>query len=110
MGDKNKTILVIGASGKQGGAVTCRLLSEGWHIRALARDPNKPAVQALAKSGVEVVMGDLDSIPSLDKALQGVYGVFSVQTFMEHGPAGEVIQGKALADAARTANVEHFIY
>ncbi|GCE13468.1 NmrA/HSCARG family protein [Tengunoibacter tsumagoiensis] len=110
METRGKTILVTGATGNQGGAVTCHLLMDGWKVRALARDPQKPAYQALKKAGVELVRGDLDNIASLDEALTGVYGVFSVQNYIEHGPAGEVIQGKSLADAAKNAHVAHFVY
>jgi uncharacterized protein YbjT (DUF2867 family) len=48
----------------------------------------------------------------LDRALQGIYGVFSVQNFWlpDVGRVGEVRQGKNLAEAARTAAVQHFIY
>ena len=30
-----KSILVIGATGKQGNAVVKQLLEDGWHVRAL---------------------------------------------------------------------------
>ena len=39
----SKTALVLGATGGIGGAITTALLSGGWTIRALARDPAKAA-------------------------------------------------------------------
>ena len=60
--------------------------------------------------GVEVVRGDFEDIASLDAAMEGIYGVFSVQNFWEHGYEAEVRQGKNFADAARRAEVKHFIY
>ena len=39
--------------------------------------------------------GNLDEAPGLKHALDGVYGVFSVQNFMEAGYEGEIRQGKA---------------
>ena len=112
MDKSDKTILVTGATGQQGGAVARHLLAQGWRVRVLARDPNKPAAQALAQAGAEVVQGDNEDRASLDAALQGVYGVFSVQSFAQKGvgPEGEVRQGKALADAAKAAGVQHFVY
>ncbi len=107
---RNKTILVIGATGNQGGAVARSLRARGWKVRALVRDPAKPAAQRLAKDNIELVQGDLFTAASLENALIGVYGVFSIQTPAEHGPAGEIIQGRLLADAARTAHIQHFIY
>lgn len=74
-----KTILVLGATGRQGGAAAARLLADGWRVRALTRNPDGPAAQALAKAGAELVRGDMGERASLDAAMQGVYGVFSVQ-------------------------------
>src|SRR5574341_930391 len=108
--ENKKIILVTGATGHQGGAISRSLLASGWSVRALTRDPSKPAALALAEKGVQVVKGDLDNSASLDQALAGVYGVFSVQTFVEKGTEGEVHQGKALAGAAKAAGIKHFIY
>ncbi|HEV8339561.1 MAG TPA: NmrA/HSCARG family protein [bacterium] len=112
MDPTSKIILVTGSTGQQGGAVARHLLAGNWRLRALVRDPLKPAAQALAHQGVELVTGDFNDPVSLDQALRGVYGVFSVQNFWlpDVGRVGEVRQGKNLADAARTARVEHFIY
>src|SRR5262245_23292770 len=101
----NKTILVLGATGRQGGATTHHLLTKGWRVRAFVRDPKKPAAQALQQAGAEIIQGDYDDQASLAAAMQGVYGVFSVQA-----SADEVRQGKNIADTAREASVQHFVY
>lgn len=103
-------ILVTGATGRQGGAVARHLLRDGWRVRAMTRDPDKPAGRELSLLGAEVVRGDLDDRRSLDECLRGVYGVFSVQNWREVGLAGEVRQGKELANAAAEADVQHFVY
>jgi uncharacterized protein YbjT (DUF2867 family) len=106
-----KTILVTGATGQQGGAVTRQLLKQpSFAVRALTRDPAKPAARALTQAGAEVIRGDLDDPASVRRALEGVYGVFSVQNFMEAGFDGEIRQGKLIADAAKAAGVQHFVY
>jgi len=106
-----KRILVTGATGQQGGAVVRHLLKDpGFSVRALVRDPGKPAARELAKQGVELVSGDFDYPSSLERALEGTWGAFSVQNFFEAGYDGEIRQGKAFADAAKTAGVQHFIY
>ena len=47
--DKSKrTILVAGATGKQGGAVLHHLRRRGFPVRAITRDPDKPAARVLA--------------------------------------------------------------
>lgn len=103
-------ILVSGATGSQGGAVARSLQERGFGVQALTRDPEKPQARELASKGAEVVEGNLDDRASIDRALDGVYGVFSVQQFFEAGYEGEVRQGINLADAAKNAGVSHFVY
>src|SRR5918998_496557 len=105
-----RLILVCGATGKQGGAVARSLLERGIRVRALTRDPQKPEAQALADQGAEVAQGDMEDRSSMERALEGAYGIFSVQNFWETGYDGEVRQGKTVADAAKAAGVEHFVY
>lgn len=108
----NRMIAVTGATGQQGGAVARRLLADGWQVRALTRDVNKPAAQELKALGAELIPGDMDQRAELDAAFQGAYGVFSVQNFWlpNVGFEGEIRQGKNVADAARHAGVQHLVY
>ncbi|WP_394833057.1 NmrA/HSCARG family protein [Pendulispora rubella] len=107
----NDEILVFGATGRQGGAVARELLRQGRRVRVLVRDPSSDAAVALAKAGATLVRGDLEDAASLDAALKGVYGVYSVQTFQgPDGVKGEERQGRAVADAAVRARVRHFVY
>ena len=106
--NNHKRILVTGATGQQGGATVRQLLNNGWSVRGLSRNPNSPAAQTLAKAGAEVVQGDLDDRNSLDRALDGVYGVFSFPN-MTLGIEAEVRHGKTMADAAKAAEVQHFV-
>lgn len=110
MDKKGKIILVTGATGKQGGAAARHLLSGGWQVRGLTRDPDSDRANELRKLGAEMVQGNLDDRSSLDRSLEGVYGAYSVQQPWEHGLAKEVKQGKRFADAAKAAGVEHFVY
>jgi uncharacterized protein YbjT (DUF2867 family) len=110
MNSNGKIVLVTGATGQQGGSSARHLQAGGWSVRALTRDPHKPAARALADAGVEVVQGDLNDRASVDRALQGVYGVHSVQSYLPHDPTGEIYQGKTLADAAKAAGVAHVVY
>ena len=109
-GNEGRVILVSGSTGQQGGATARNLLERGFAVRALTRDPDKPEARELADLGAEVVSGDLEDRASIDRVLDGVYGVFAVQTFWEVGVEGEVRQGVLLADAAKAAGVEHFVY
>jgi len=53
--------------------------------------------------------GDLDDRDSIDAALVGATGVYSVQSWVG-GIDAEIRQGIALAEAAAAASVEHFVY
>jgi uncharacterized protein YbjT (DUF2867 family) len=110
MSNTDKTVLVTGATGKQGGAVARHLLAGGWRVRAVTRDPSKPSATALADLGAEVVQGDLRDEASMTNAVSGAYGVYGVQDSWEHGTESEVEQGKLLADVVKAAGVEHFVY
>jgi uncharacterized protein YbjT (DUF2867 family) len=107
--DKN-LILVTGATGQQGGAVARELLARGHNVRAMTRKPDGPAAQAVARLGAEVVSGDLDDAASLKRASQGAWGVFAVQNTWEGGVEKEEVQGKRIAEIAKQAAVQHFVY
>ena len=103
-------ILVVGATGRQGGAAARHLLQNGWPVKGMTRDRTKPSAKALEELGAEIVEADLEDRDSLDNALRGVYGVFGVITPFEKGVDSEVRQGKNLVDAAKEAGVGHFVY
>jgi uncharacterized protein YbjT (DUF2867 family) len=107
-----KIIAVTGATGQQGGAVARKLLADGWKVRALTRDANKPAAKELASLGAEIVPGDMDRREELDAAFEGAYGVFSLQNFWlaNVGFEGEIRQGKNVAEAAKAAGIQHLVY
>jgi len=107
----NGLILVTGATGKQGGSVVAALLRDGRAVRAMTRDPSAAAAQALAAQGVEVVKGDFNDPASLDAALVGVNGVFSMQMGSHPGdPDTEIVTGKALIEAAGRAGVDTVVH
>ncbi len=103
---QEKTVLVTGATGNQGGATARHLLARGWRVRALVRDGRAPVAGALAAAGAELVRADLDDRASLDAAVRGAYGVYSVQPASDN----EITQGRNIADAADAAGVEHLVY
>lgn len=103
-------ILVTGATGRQGSAVVDHLLRSGWPVRGMTRNPDSDAAKALRARGVEPVKGDFDSPESLRAAMEGAYGVYSVQDFWEAGYDGEIRQGKQVIDCAVEAGVSHLVY
>jgi len=106
----DRTILITGVTGNQGGAVARSLQGAGFHLRGLTRVPDSEWAAALARRGVEVFKGDLDDEATLRRALSGAWGVFGVQNTAEAGVEREEAQGKRLATLAREAGVEHYVY
>jgi uncharacterized protein YbjT (DUF2867 family) len=105
-----RTILITGITGKQGGAVARSLKGSGFKLRGMTRKPDSDHAQSFARDGVEIVAGDLDDESSLRQAMAGAWGVFAVQNTWEAGVEKEEDQGKRQARLAREAGVEHYVY
>ena len=97
----DRTILITGVTGNQGGTVARALQGSGFCLRGLTRKPESERAAALARHGVDVVKGDLDDEATLRRALAGAWGVFGVQNTWEAGVEREEAQGKRLATLAR---------
>jgi uncharacterized protein YbjT (DUF2867 family) len=111
MKPQDRTILVTGATGAQGGGTVDALLAEGFCARALVRDPRSAAACALGDKGVELAQGNFDDSASLQAAMQGAYGVFSMQNVSPPDDIGaEVRHGAKLVEAALAAGVEVFVH
>lgn len=105
-----KTILVIGATGAQGGSVARHLVARGrFHVRALTRNAESDAAKMLRELDIEVVQGTLDDRASLRNAMRGAYGVFGVTNYWEHF-ARELEHGRNLINAVAGSTVEHFVF
>ncbi len=105
-----RPVLVLGATGNQGGAVARTLLADGHPVRAFVRDPGGAPGRALADAGAELVVGDLGDRAALLRGAGGVHGLFYVLPFFATEQARETELGRQVADVARTAGVEHFVY
>ncbi len=103
-------IVVTGATGQQGGATARELLAAGHRVRAVTRKPDGDAAKALAKLGAEVVRGDLDDAASIKQAFAGAWGLYAVQNTWEAGVQKEEEQGLRVAEVARPAGIQHFVY
>jgi uncharacterized protein YbjT (DUF2867 family) len=104
------TVLVTGATGKQGTAAAHRLLTRGHRIRGLTRRPDSPAAQALKGAGAELVTGNFDDRASLERVVRGTDVVFAMSTPFEAGIQAETRQGIAIVDAARAVGTRHFVF
>jgi uncharacterized protein YbjT (DUF2867 family) len=107
---KKLSILVMGATGNQGGAVVRNLIPKGHRIRTLTRNPDSPKAKQLAEQGVEVLKGDFTDSKSLVQAAKGMDTVFVMTTPYETGVEGEAKQGIDLVDAVKQAGVGHLVF
>ncbi|CAM5240170.1 MULTISPECIES: NmrA/HSCARG family protein [Streptomyces] len=106
----DQPVLVLAATGGQGGAVTDALLGRRARVRALVRDPGRRSARELSARGVEVVAGSLSDRESMASAMSGVAAVFAFTTPFEAGVDAEVEQGRAILAAARDKRVPHLVF
>ncbi|MCL4494955.1 MAG: NmrA/HSCARG family protein [Firmicutes bacterium] len=104
-------VLVIGATGNQGGQVTQALLEAGWTVHALTRHGTSSKAQALKAQGVHLINGNMSDRTLLTDIFPFVTGVFSVQNFWDLGLESEVQLGTNIIEAAtRSGNHLHVVY
>lgn len=109
-------VLVTGATGFVGAAVSHRFLAAGYRVRTLVRDEARAG--GLRGAGMEVVSGDLAAPETLDAALDGcthlVHAAADYRLFVpgDPGPMYRVnVDGTvALLRAARAAGIERAVY
>ncbi len=104
------TVLVAGATGRQGGAVARMLLDRGHRVRVLTRRPSSRAAASLHVLGANVYEGDLDSMSSVKHAAEGADAFFLMATPFEEGVEAEVRHAHNAAKTAKDAGVEHIVY
>ena len=108
-------ILIVGATGKQGGQAASAVLSArdtsdpGLKLRFLTRNPDSKAARALVAKGAEGVKADLLDKSSLLQALEGIDRAFLV-TDAGAGEEKEREQGVTFVDAAKEAGVRHVVF
>jgi uncharacterized protein YbjT (DUF2867 family) len=103
-------VLVLGATGGQGGAVAAALIRAGRPVRALVRDPAAPAARRLAAAGAQLATGDFTDPAALSAAMQGAAAAFALTTPFESGPGAELEQGRAIIEAAAAARLGHLVF
>ncbi|KAF3025595.1 hypothetical protein E8E14_012300 [Neopestalotiopsis sp. 37M] len=122
-----RTIVVIGATGNQGGGVVRSLLKSTtalWHVRALTRDSSSTRSQSFLSANqtsdnrLTLVSGHVYDKSSLVSAFTGAYGVFAVTSERypfkklekEEEMRHEIEAGRNLVDAAKECSIKHFVF
>lgn len=103
------SILVFGATGRQGGSVAAELVRAGWRVRALVRDLASTKSEALRHAGIELVQGSVADIEVIRATMKEAYGVFSV--LPGSLPEEEEVRlGSVIGDLAAECGVAHLVY
>lgn len=125
-----RTIVVIGATGRQGGGVVKALLSDKsvsgdpWLVRGFTSDPGSDKAKQLLSDlqtedgRLSLVRGSVYDVQSLLSAFAGAYGVFAMT---DQGYPGRVLveeeelkheldAGRNLIDAAKERGIKHFVF
>lgn len=127
-------LVILGATGNQGGSIISYYLSQPsshYKLRGITRNPSSPKSLSLISRGVEMGFGDFDYLSSLEAAFRDATAIFSVtdfwQSFMNPSLRGraaetgvkivilarehEVQQNKNIIDAAaKVETLERFVY
>jgi hypothetical protein len=84
MSSTKPLLVVVGATGLQGGGVISHLLSlnpQPYRLRGISRDPSSSTARVLVEKGVEMVSANLSDLASLTSAFDGANAIFSVTDF-----------------------------
>lgn len=107
-------VFVTGGTGFLGHSLLPFLVAQGWHVRALTRQPGR--YPWLAELPIEIVEGDVEDRALVERAVQGCrYVVHAAGRFRFWGKREQFeqtnVQGAAnVMDAAAQAGVEKFIH
>lgn len=108
-----QTIVVLGATGQQGGAVVDSLLgSGGFTVIATTRNPESSSAKKLIERGCQVKkLSSLEDKDGLTELFKGVDGVYAVTTpGKKFDCAAEKRQGESIVEAAKAASVPFLVF
>jgi uncharacterized protein YbjT (DUF2867 family) len=102
-----KTVLILGATGTQGGAVLAALEKDGsMNIRCGTRNVDSDKAKALKARGWEIMKADINDMKTLGPAMKGVWAVVYVSIVS----ADETKVGICVVDCAIAAKVSFFVF
>lgn len=115
MEGKKGIVVVAGATGRAGGCIVNELLKRGYQVRALLVTPfDPPQPPGLEREGVEFCYGDLTSVESLSKAMEGAH--FVISALGSKKPFSKKENDKIdnrgnqhLAQAAKAQSLQHLV-
>ncbi|MBD2607589.1 NmrA family NAD(P)-binding protein [Scytonema hofmannii FACHB-248] len=108
-------VLLIGVTGGTGGNVIKGFREQQLsNLRAITRkiDLNRPSLSKMSEVGVELVEANLDDENSLAAAMNGISAIYCHATSADSAKPDplEVERAKRVAQAAKQAEIKHFVY
>ncbi len=109
-------LLVTGATGYIGGRLIPRLLEAGYEVRCLARSPQKLEARPWARhERVEIVSGDMDDPPSIERALAGCTAAYYLVHSMlasgdDYAEHDRLLARNFAAAASATPSLRRIVY
>jgi len=103
-------IVIIGASGKTGGAAAEKLLARGEKIRVVGRDANR--VERFRQKGAEVFVANVTDAGSLERAFSGANAAYAMIPPNMSAPdvgAYQELVSDALASAIKKSGLTHVV-
>lgn len=109
---KSQDILIVGATGRQGGAVAHQLLNtDGYNVSTLTRSPMSETACRLSERGAKTVQGNLADQNSLERALADVDCAFLVTDYFSAGNSKIEQQfGYNFITAAENQDINHLVF
>ncbi|KAJ3254486.1 hypothetical protein HK103_007122 [Boothiomyces macroporosus] len=110
---QKETVAIVDANSAQGYSAVKYIVKKGrFNVKALVRDMNGVHVDALKKKRhVEVVKVNFDSVKAMEEAFEDCACVFAAFDEKEYAdPVKGLKLGQTMVDAARKANIDHFIW
>ncbi|KAH8549235.1 hypothetical protein BGW37DRAFT_522374 [Umbelopsis sp. PMI_123] len=104
-----KTILVTTANGNVGSRLATILLDQGFKVNAFVRNTESSVAHDLEQRGARIFKGDFDDISSLQKASQGIWGVF-INANPTPGTLDELRHNTNVINAAKEAGAKFGVY
>lgn len=100
-------VATVNASGRQAASFVRVAAAVGWHVKAHVTDGSHPvSCELRALGNVTVVVGSLE-----DKSFVATFFSGATLAFVNTLSFGdEVAIGRSLADAAKKARIQHYIY
>lgn len=102
-----RSVAVVGASGRQGGAQVRQLVKAGFAVKALSRSAD-PFYGQGAPENVEVVAADLYDHGSLTKAFEGAEAVFHTHPLRARADRAQI--AAIVGTAAKEAGVKRVVW